>query len=152
MKFNKAKCKILHLGRGTPKYKYSLGREWIKCSPGERDLGLLVDESLNMSQQCVLAAQKANCVLAASKEVWQQGEGGDFPPLFWFGETPSEVVHPALEPPVQERCGSVEASPGEATKMIRGLEHLSYEDRLRQLGLVQPGEGFGETFIAPSSP
>ena len=34
-----------------------------------------------------------------------------------------------------ERCGAVEADPEEAMKMIKGLEHLSYEDRLRELGL-----------------
>ncbi|KAK4811231.1 hypothetical protein QYF61_022128 [Mycteria americana] len=41
----------------------------------------------------------------------------------------------ALESSVQEKHGAVGAGPEEATKMIRGMEHLSYEDRLRQLGL-----------------
>ncbi|KAJ7410986.1 rna-directed dna polymerase from mobile element jockey-like [Willisornis vidua] len=42
MKFNKPKCKALHLDRTNPKHEYILGGEWIGSSPKEKILGMLV--------------------------------------------------------------------------------------------------------------
>ncbi|KAJ7406967.1 rna-directed dna polymerase from mobile element jockey-like [Willisornis vidua] len=49
MKFNKAKCKVLHLGWENPKNKYRLNGEWIKIIPEEKDLWVLVDKKLDIA-------------------------------------------------------------------------------------------------------
>ncbi|GAB0185009.1 mitochondrial enolase superfamily member 1 [Grus japonensis] len=67
MKFNKAKCKVLHMGWGNPKHKYRLGGEWIESSPERRTWGCWWMEKLKTTRLCVLGAQKANCVLGCIK-------------------------------------------------------------------------------------
>jgi len=132
----KVKCKVLHPGQGNPCYQYRLRDEAIDRSPAEKDLGILVDEQLEMSHRCALTTQKANCILGCIKRSVTSRLRKVILPLY------CALVRPQLEyciqlwsPQHKKDMELLQWIQRRAIKTIRGLEHLSCEDRLRKLGL-----------------
>ncbi|KAK4829977.1 hypothetical protein QYF61_008108 [Mycteria americana] len=113
VQFNKGKCKVLSLGRNNPRHQYMLRTYWLGSSLAENDFGVLVDNK---------------------EECWQQVEEGDLSLLFSTGETYPECWVQFWAPQYKKDMDFLDQVQHRATKMIKGLEHLTDEERLRELG------------------
>ncbi|KAF7236107.1 RNA-directed DNA polymerase from mobile element jockey [Varanus komodoensis] len=136
MVFNVDKCKVLHLGHRNSCHKYRLGDKWLESSTCERDLGVLVDCRLNMSQQCNAVVKRANATLGCIARSVASRSREVLLPLY------TTLVHPQLEycaqfwaPHYRKDIARLESVQRRATRLVAGLQGMPYEARLRELGL-----------------
>lgn len=136
MEFNVSKCKVLHIGKNNSNFSYTMGDKWLDASDSERDLGVVVNNDLKVHKQCLEARNRANKMLGIinrnvsykSKEVICKLYNSYVRPHL-------EYCIQAWKPHHRGDLNMLEKVQRRATKMIPSLKNLSYEDRLRELGM-----------------
>ena len=91
MKFNREKCKVLLLRKRNQLHSYKMGDTWLSNTTSEKDLGIVIDHNLCMSQQCDVATKKANAILGSINRSIVSKSHKVLVPLY------SALVRPQLE-------------------------------------------------------
>ena len=136
LKFNKDKCKVMHIGYNNVKQNYKLQGQNLVTVEEEKDLGVVVKSDLKSSSQCLAASRKANTILGFIARNFECKTPDVITRLY------TSLVRPHLEYAVQfwSPCylkdeKKLESVQRRATKLIPGFRGLTYEERLKRLDM-----------------
>lgn len=138
--FNASKCKVLHIGKTNPKYKYIIKNKEneieITNVYEEKDLGVTFDTDFLFDQHIANIINKANQRIGIIKRTFHCLDKDIFLQLY------KSLVRPILEygniiwfPRLKRQSADIERVQRRATKLIYSIKDLSYENRLRYLNL-----------------
>jgi ribonuclease P/MRP protein subunit RPP40 len=137
MEFNLEKCKVMHVGKTTPRNIYKMRGVELKTTETEKDLGIIGNSNLKPGEQCAQAAKKANQVLG------QMVRAFHYRNKKVFGKLYKTFVRPHLEsaslvwsPWTEKDVEVLEKLQKRAVRMMSDVKGESYEDKLKDAGLT----------------
>ena len=91
MDFNAKKCKVVHFGKNSLKYDYTLGGHALEKVHTEKDLRVLVSDDFKVAMQVDKASRSANRILGMIKRTFVSRGKETILPLY------KSLVRPHLE-------------------------------------------------------
>ena len=136
MKFNIDKCKVMHIGRVKTNTMYTMGGQQLKQIEKEKDLGVIINNKISSSDQVLEARKKALRMLGAIYRNVTYKSADVITKLYCAFVRPHlEYCVQAWSPTYEKDCWLLERVQKRATKMVKGLQNLQYEDRLKSLNM-----------------
>ena len=138
MQFNTSKCKVMHLGRrGNPGHVYRMGDTALENTSVEKDIGVMVQDSLKPSLHCAKAAARANAVLGQISRAVLYRDSNTFVRLYIVYVRPIlEYCIQAVGPYSEADKLCLEKVQMRAVKMVSNIARGTYEDKLKSLNLT----------------
>jgi hypothetical protein len=137
MRFNVQKCKVMHLGRNNGKSDYTMAGTVLDKTREEKDLGVIVADTLKPAAQCAKAAKTALGVLGQITRAFRYRDRRTFVQLY------KQYVRPHLDfaiqawsPWQQADINVLERVQQRAVGMVSGLRSRDYVERLKELQLT----------------
>ena len=136
MVFNVDKCKVMHIGKNNSKHNYTMNGQILQKTSEEKDVGILISDTMKPSQQCSAAANKANQVLGQICRAFHFRDRNIFLKLYkQYVRVHMEFAVSSWRPWTQQDKDKLENVQRKAVRIISGLHGSTYEEKLEELGL-----------------
>ena len=139
LKFHPDKCHVLTLGKYwniVHAHPYSLGGNQLEHVFVEKDLGVLIDLELSFAEHISKQVKKANSILGVIRRGFEELSPRTFYILYTTFVRPHlEYAQSVWSPRLRKYVNLIEGVKRRATRMVRRLRNLTYEQRLRKLDL-----------------
>ena len=113
------------------------GKSRLEATTVERDLGVLVSDNLSVREQVEAAAATANSMLGRLKTAFRSRGLKIWRTLYLtYIRHQLELAVQAWSPNLKGDIGILERVQNRVTKTITSIKHLSYEQRIFQLGFT----------------
>ena len=140
MEFNLDKCHVLTLGKfENTKYthRYQIGSDEIEHVFNEKDLGVTIDSSLSFDEHIANKIRVANGIVGLIRRSFSYLDPRSFKKLFCAFVRPHlEYAQSVWAPHLQKHIDAIEKVQIRATKLVDGIGHLDYEERLKKCDLT----------------